>query len=119
MGECFPLDSARQHLVKELAHGTMRFQDGRFVVHRSGQVSVGEGNSTEGSATKDFAGCGLAVLAEEKARLGAYVGVAPAVENDPGNIAAGIEPRPRKHFDKLLTDRCLIFPETRGEQLGA
>src|SRR5207249_2199591 len=98
MGKCFPLDSTRQHLVKELAHGTMRFQDGRFVVHRSGQVSVGEGNSTEGSHTKDFAGGWLSVLAEEKARLRTHVGVAPAVENDSGNIAAGIEPRPRKHI---------------------
>ncbi len=72
----------------------MGFQDGCAVIHDAGQVGIGEADAVEGRGAQDLSRGWLAVLAEEKAGLGAQIGMAPAVQNYAGDIALGIESDP-------------------------
>src|SRR5207344_1987325 len=61
----------------------------------------------------------LAARAEEEARLRIHVRVAPAVQDDPGDVAARIEPARGEHVAELLAERALVLRERRPQQLRA
>ena len=58
-----------QHLVQQLPHGPLRFQDRAAMIHDSRQVGIRERDSPERSGSQDLAGRRLAVSPEEKSRL--------------------------------------------------
>ena len=81
------------------------------MIHRPSQICIRKRNAAEGSLAQDLPRRGLAVFAEEKARLRAQIRVPPAIQDDPGNVTLGIESGTCKHIGKLLTDPTFVFPE--------
>ena len=61
------------------------------MVHDAGEISVGEGDAPERGSAQDFAGRGLVICAEEESGLRIQISVAPAIEDDAGNVTFGIE----------------------------
>src|SRR3546814_12160880 len=64
--------------------------------------------------------CALPIFAAEiKARLRGDIGMAPAVEDDPGNIALRVETRSGETGGQLLAELPFEIGVTRREQLRA
>jgi len=61
----------------------------------------------------------LSVLAEEETRLRAEVGVAPAIQNQAGDVAAGVEARRLQTSWRIVADPALVLAEWSGHQLDA
>src|SRR5262249_738795 len=80
---------------------------------------VGKGHAAEGSGTKYFARCRCAIGAKEEAGLRTEVGVAPAIQNDAGDMALDVKTHTGKHLGKLFTDLALVLAERSGKELGA
>ena len=83
------------------------------MIHSPSQVCISKRNAAEGRLAQDLPRRGLAIFAEEKARLWAQIRVPPAIQDDSGNVPVGIESGTRKHVAKLLTDATFVFPEGR------
>jgi len=45
--------------------------------------------------------------------------VAPAIEDDGGDVALGVKTGGRKHLRKLVADAAFVFVERSGEEFGA
>src|SRR3954468_162143 len=89
------------------------------MIGRACQVGVRESNSPVWPVTENVPGRRFAINAEEETRLGIYIGVSPAVENDSGNVAFRIEAARREHVAQLLSKRALVLSERCAQQLGA
>src|SRR5881296_2239535 len=61
----------------------------------------------------------LAIRPKEKPGLGIHVRVAPAIENDAGDVSARIESAGGEHVGELLAERALVLRERGAEQLRA
>ena len=64
------------------------------MVHDPGQIGVGKRDAAKRRIPQDFTRRGICVRAEEEARLGAQVGVPPAVQNDAGDIPLAVDSAP-------------------------
>ena len=89
------------------------------MVRDPGQVRVREGDPSKGGPSQNFPGRRLSLLAKEESRSRTEIGVTPAVEDDSGNVAAGIESRTREHLAELLPKLALLLAKGGGDQLGA
>src|SRR5438270_12196079 len=95
----------------DLTDGAARFEYGHAVSHDSGQIRIGECDAPVRVLAQYVAGSGFTVFAEEEARLRAHVGVAPAVQNDAGDVAISVKPGFAKHSSELVADLLLIAAE--------
>src|SRR5579862_921080 len=59
----------------------------------------------------------ITILAIKETGPDVGIGVPPAVENDPGNVAPGIETRVTEELHHLLSDLCLKLPIARCKEL--
>src|SRR3954466_6708127 len=89
------------------------------MVHDAGEIGIGECNPAVRCLAQDIAWSRLAVFAEEEARLWAEVGVAPAIQNDAGDIAIGIEAGTPKHGSELFPDSPFVCSKGRRYELGS
>ena len=97
--------------IQQLAGGSLAFGYRGGMSGVAGEIGIGKGNASEGGAAQDLARRRLAVLAEEKSRLRTAIGVPPAVEDDAGDIALGVEARSGEHLGKLLARLSFIIDE--------
>src|SRR5271155_4355220 len=111
-------DSLAQNLIQQLLHGPVRLDNRRFVIGHSRKIHVGKGDSSERRRPKNLSRRGFAVFTEIKSRSRAGICVSPAVQDNSGDVAGGIETRPREHFRKLLTNPALVFAEPSGDHFG-
>src|SRR5579863_9427055 len=89
------------------------------MIHGAGEVGVGERDAAEWGGAENFARRRLAVRTEEKAGLRAEVRMAPAIQNDAGDVALRVEACAGKHLRELFTNAPFVFVERSGEQFGA
>ncbi len=118
-----------EDLVEELVDGAVGFEDGEAVIHGAGEVGIGKGDAAEGGAAQQFAwggprdllACrGVAFeLSEEKTGLGIEISMAPAIEDDRGDIAMGVKASVREHRRELIPKALLVFAEGGGEHFCA
>src|SRR5688572_16128269 len=101
----------RTSRAKELADGAIRFTDRGGMIHGAGKIGVRERDSAVGLIAQHLARRGLAIDAEEKARLRIHVGVPPAIQNDPGDVSAWIEAPRSEHVPELFPERTLVLRE--------
>ena len=67
---------------------------------------------------ENLARCRPALHSKEEARLGIQIRVAPAVQDDSGNVPAGIEARGSKYLAELFADPSFIVHERRSDHLS-
>ena len=70
-------------------------------------------------AAEHIAWRGLAIAAGVEAWAGRDVGVSPAIEDDAGDIALGVESARAEHLHHLLEDRGLVVAVRRAEEARA
>src|SRR5580658_7499240 len=104
-----PLHSILQHLIQHLLYRAIPLDDRRFVIGHSGEIHVGEGDSSEWRSTKNVPWRGFAIFAEVKSGSRTRIGVSPTGQNDPGDIAGSIDPGTREHLGKLLANLSLVL----------
>src|SRR6476661_2659400 len=80
------------------------------------EVGVGEGHTSRG-ATKNLWCRRPAAAAEVKAWSGTDIGMAPAIENDSGDIPARVEPASREEPHELFADLHLVLTVARLKEL--
>src|SRR6516165_7805064 len=86
------------------------------MVHDACQITVRKCNPSEGSSPHKFAGSRFAGKTEEEAGLRAQVRMAPAIENDTGDITARVESRLGKHLSELLANLAFIIAIGGGKE---
>src|ERR1700690_3006814 len=86
------------------------------MIHGAGKIRVRERDSSKRPVAESLTRSRISIEAEEKARLGIYKRMAPAVENDSRNIALGIEARSPEHVHHLLAYLLFVFREGSREQ---
>src|SRR5689334_6328100 len=89
------------------------------MIRGAGEVGIRKRNPPVRLVTQDIAWRGLAVGAEEEPWLRIHIGVAPAIEDDAGDVASRIESARRKHVRHLLAEHALVLREGSAEQLSA
>ena len=98
-----------RHKVEKLPDGAVGFQNSGLMVRRSRKVGVGESDSAKGCGSQDFTRCWFSILAKKESRLWINVGMAPAIEHDPGNVASCVKARLTEHQGQLLANLPLVF----------
>ena len=83
--------SINQHQIQQLLDGAIGLYNRGFVIGRAGKVRVRERDPAKWRCPQNVSGRGLAVFAEVKSWRRAGVGVPPAVQDDSGDVAGGIE----------------------------
>ena len=78
------------------------------MIHRSGKIAVGKGDSAERFSAQDLSRRRLSIQTKEKAWLRTEVGVAPAVENDAGGITLRVKSVAGEHCGHQLADLPFI-----------
>src|SRR5690242_5487280 len=89
------------------------------MVHGASKIGIREADPAERRRTQRFAPGRLATAAEKEARLRTQVGMAPAVQNDSGNVSLRVEAHRREHLRQLLTDSCFILVKRRSQKFRA
>jgi len=88
------------------------------MIHGARQIRVGEGDAAKRCVAENLARCRPALHSKEEARLGIQIRVAPAVQDDSGNVPAGIEARGSKYLAELFADPSFIVHERRSDHLS-
>src|SRR5580704_19072211 len=88
------------------------------MIHGPGQIGIGKCDPAEWCVAQDLPGGRSALLSEEETRLRAQVGMAPAVQNNAGDIAPRVEAGAGEHCRELFADLLLIVPERSTHQLA-
>ena len=81
------------------------------MVHDASDIGIGESDAAKGHAAEYLARRVISILAKEKAGLRAEVGVAPAVQNQAGDITPRVEAYAGEHRGELLADAALVLAE--------
>ena len=89
------------------------------MIHRSGKIAVGKGDSAERFSAQDFSRRRLSIQTKEKAWLRTEVGVPPTVENDAGDISLRVKSVAGKHRCHLLADLPFVVAKPSAEQFRA
>src|SRR5271169_1631617 len=97
----------------------MRLQNGRPMVHDASQIRIRKGDAAERGVAQDFTRSRLSARAKEESRLRTQIGVAPAVQDNAGDVAPGIESSTRKHHRELLADAAFVFSKRRRDEFRA
>jgi hypothetical protein len=89
------------------------------MIHRPGEISVRKRDPAKRRIAQDLSRRRPPLPTEEEPRLGAQIGMTPAVKDYSSYIPSRIESRSCKHFGKLFADSSLIIPESSREQFLA
>src|SRR5690242_35484 len=89
------------------------------MIHGSGEIAMGKGNSSERSVAEGFARGGLSNEAEEESGLRINESMTKAVQNDSGDVALDVETRRPEHLVHLLANFPLILHKRSGEDFRA
>lgn len=108
-----------QDLIKQLANSSFCFKYRVTMVHGSGQISISKCHTAEWRTAQNFAGSRLTIAPEEEPRLWAQIGMSPAIQDNSGDVAPGIEAPLREHLAKLLTDLSFIISKRCSQHLCA
>ena len=85
------------------------------MIHRSCEIAVGKGDSSERFSAQDLSRRGLPIQTKEKPWLRTKVGVPPTIKNDAGNISLRVKSVRGKHRGHLLADLPFIVAEPGAE----
>src|SRR3954469_3522400 len=89
------------------------------MIHRAGKIGIRESNAPKWSAPQHFSWRRLSIFTKKEARLRIHVGVAPAIQNDSGDVALGIKTSPAKHRCELVADPLFVIAKRSAEHLCA
>src|SRR5579863_4285840 len=89
------------------------------MVHCASQVGVGKRDPAERCIPQDFSRGRSTTSAKEESGLRAEISVAPAVQNNTGDIPLRAEAAAPKHLRELFTDLSFIVSEGCSDQLRA
>src|SRR5207302_8263 len=106
-------------LVHNLTGGALRFENGHAVIHDAGEIGICERDTPVGTLTDRISRPRLSIFAKKESGLRAQIGVAPAVQDNSRDIAAGIESGPPEHGAEVLAYLPLVGAERRGVQFHA
>ena len=81
------------------------------MIRGSSEIGVRERDATVRPIAQHVARGRAPVGAEEETWLRIHVGVSPAIEDDPGDVATWIEASRGEHVAELLTKRALVARE--------
>src|SRR5580700_7147872 len=98
----------RQHLIEQLPHSPLRFQNRITMIHRSCKVGICKGNPSKRSVPQNLARCGPAIAAKEEPRLRTEIGVPPAIQDDPRDVPPRVKACAVKHLAELFAESPLI-----------
>ena len=79
---------------------------------------MGKADSAERSVTESLPRSRLPIKAEKESRLWIDERMTKAIENDPSDIALGVETRGPEHIGHLLANLPLIFRKWCGENFS-
>src|SRR6266436_1050326 len=100
----------------QLFHGSIGFANRVPMIAGPSEVRIRKRDPPVRTIPQDVPRRRLAIDAEKESRLRIHVRVAPAIENDAGDVPARIEPAGREHVGELLAERALVLRE-RGAEL--
>src|ERR1700733_11500760 len=106
---CVLRASTLQHLIHQLSHRPMRFQNRKPMIHRSRQIRVRKRNPPKRCTPQRLARRRLPIFPKEKSRLRIAVRMPPAIQNNSRDVPLRIESRPAKHEIHLLANPLLVF----------
>jgi hypothetical protein len=86
------------------------------MIHNPRKIRIRKRNLPERSPPHHFTRSHLALGPEEESRLTAKISMAPAIDDNPGNIPPRIKPAARKHQRHLFADQPFILRVRRAQQ---
>ena len=89
------------------------------MVHRASQISVGKRNPAERCIAQNLARGRLTTSAKKESRLRTQISVAPAVQDNAGDVPLRAETGAAEHLRELFTDLSFIVSEGCSDQFRA